>query len=108
MVSLVIYLLTWSALGAIGANALALSATFVANTWANARFTIGTRRPDWRIAGSIYLGSLLFTSVALLVVGLSGGGFGLQLAVLIVTWMAVAGCRFALTRATPSSPGLAA
>ncbi len=72
-----------------------MSATFVGNTWANARFTIGTRRPHWRVAGAIYLGSLLFTSAALLVVGLAGGGFGLQLSVLIVTWLAVAGCRFA-------------
>ena len=31
-------------LGAIGANALAVSATFVANTWANARFTMRTSR----------------------------------------------------------------
>ena len=81
-----------------------MSATFVANTWANARFTIGTRRPRWRIAGAIYLGSLVCTSAALLLVDLAGGGFGLQLAVLIVTWMAVAGCRFALMRATPSAP----
>jgi putative flippase GtrA len=95
-ISLLIYLLTWSALGAIGANALALSATFVGNTWANARFTIGTRRPQWRVAGAIYLGALLFTSTALLVVGLAGGGFGLQLAVLVAAWLAVAGCRFAL------------
>jgi putative flippase GtrA len=94
-ISLIVYLLTWSALGAIEANALALSATFVGNTWANARFTIGTRRPQWRVAGAIYLGSLLFTSAALLVVGLAGGGFGVQLSVLIVTWLAVAGCRFA-------------
>lgn len=103
LVSLVLYLLTWNALGAIGANALAVSATFVANTWANARFTIGTRRPRWRSAGAIYLGSLAFTSAALLLVDLAGGSFALQLAVLVITWMVVAGCRFALLRATPRS-----
>ena len=103
LVSLVLYLLTWSVLGAIGANALAVSATFVANTWANARFTIGTGRPRWRSAAAIYLGSLAFTSAALLLVDLAGGGFALQLAVLVVTWMVVAACRFARLRATPRS-----
>ncbi|MGZ6967305.1 MAG: bifunctional glycosyltransferase family 2/GtrA family protein [Acidimicrobiia bacterium] len=108
LVSLVVYLLTWSTLGAVGANALAVSATFVANTWANARFTLGVRRPRWRSAGAIYLGSLALTSAALLLVELAGGGFGLQLAVLVITWTAVAVCRFALVRPTPSFPPNAA
>jgi len=103
LVSLVLYLLTWSVLGAIGANALAVSATFVANTWANARFTIGTGRPRWRSASAFYLGSLAFTSAALLLVDLAGGGFALQLAVLVVTWMVLAGCRFARLRALSRS-----
>ncbi len=105
LVSLVLYLLTWSALGAIGANALALSATFVANTWANARFTVGTRRPRWRAAVALYAFALAFTSVALLLADLVGAGFALQLAVLVVTWSVVAACRFALLRSTlPSIP----
>jgi glycosyltransferase involved in cell wall biosynthesis len=103
LVSLLLYLLTWNALGAVGANALAVSATFVANTWANARFTIGSRRPRWRNAAAIYLGSLAFTSAALLLVDLAGGSFALQLAVLVITWMVVAGCRFVFLRAAPRS-----
>jgi glycosyltransferase involved in cell wall biosynthesis len=104
LVSLVLYLLAWGALGAIGANALAVSATFIANTWANARFTVGIRHPRWRTAVALYLGSLAFTSAALLAVDLAGGGFTLQLAVLVVTWMVVAGCRFAVLRAAPRAP----
>ncbi len=103
LVSLVLFLLTWSTLGPIGANALAVSATFVANTWANARFTVGTRRPRWRSAVAIYLASLAFTSAALLGVVAAGGGFALQLAVLAATWMVVAACRFEVLRSTPSS-----
>src|SRR4029079_9882165 len=54
VVSLVLFLLTRSALGAVGANARDVSAPFVGNTWANARFTTGTRRPQWRVAGAVY------------------------------------------------------
>jgi putative flippase GtrA len=104
LVSLVLYLLTWSTLGAIGANALAVSATFVANTWANAHFTVGIRRPHWRSAVAIYLASLTFTSVALLLLELLGGGFSLQLAVLVFTWLVVAGARFVLMRRTATVP----
>ena len=42
-VSLVLFLLLRGALGPVGANAVAVSATFVANTWANARFTPARR-----------------------------------------------------------------
>ena len=98
-VSLVLYLLTWNALGAVGANVLAVSATFLANTWANARYTIGIRRPHWRAAVATYAGSIAFTSAALVLVELAGGGFGLQLATLVVTWLAIAGFRFARLRA---------
>ena len=50
------------------------SATFVGNTWANARFTAGVRRPQWRLVGAVYVGSLAVTSAALLVVIATGGG----------------------------------
>jgi glycosyltransferase involved in cell wall biosynthesis len=101
LISLVIYLVCWRAVGAVGANALAVSATFVANAWANARFTTGSRRPQWRRAGAAYAGSLVVTSAALALVAFAGGGFAAQLAALIVTWMALAACRFALLRSVP-------
>lgn len=104
VVSLLLYLLTWNALGAVGANVLAVSATFLANTWANARFTIGIRRARWRAAVATYVGSLALTSAALLLVVIAGGGFGLQLATLVITWLAIAGFRLrsALAPPTPS------
>jgi len=89
LVSLVLFLLTRDALDAIGANAFAVSATFLGNTWANARFTIGRRRPNWRLAGAVYVGSLAITSAAL---------------VLVVTWLAVAIGRFALLRPHVPAP----
>jgi putative flippase GtrA len=103
LVSLVIYLVTWSALGAVGANALAVSATFVANAWANARFTVGIRRPQWRRAGATYAASLTVTGAVLALVALAGGGFGAQLAALTVTWMALAAGRFTVMRSAPTA-----
>ena len=102
IVSLVLYLATRDALGAIGANFVAVSATFVGNTWANARFTAGVRRPQWRLAGAVYVGSLAVTSAALLVVIATGGSRAAEVAVLLVTWMAVAVGRFALVRSHPN------
>jgi putative flippase GtrA len=104
LVSLVVFLLTVGRLGAVAANATAVSVTFLANAWAHARFTIGARRPHWRIAIALYAGSLVLTSGALVLVDAAGGGFGAQLAVLAVTWTAIAVCRFALTRRVPPSP----
>ena len=77
------------------------SATFVGNTWANARFTAGVRRPRWRLAGAVYVGSLAVTSAALLVVIATAGVARAEVAVLLVTWMAVAVGRFALVRSHP-------
>jgi putative flippase GtrA len=96
VVSLALYLASRAALGPVGANALAVSATFVANTWANARYTAGVRRPHWRRSAVLYAGSLLVTSAALALVTAVGGGLAAELAVLGVTWTAVAVGRFAL------------
>jgi len=108
LVSLVLFLLTRDALGAIGANACAVSATFVGNTWANARFTVGRRRPSWRLAGAVYAGSLAITSAALVLVAWAGGGVAAEVAVLVVTWLAVAVGRFALLRPHVPEPRPAA
>ena len=86
-----------NALGAVGANAIAVTATFVANTWANARFTARRRTsPTGLGALAVYVGALALTSVALLLVGAAGGGFGAELAVLIATWTLAAFARLAL------------
>jgi putative flippase GtrA len=108
VVSLVLFLTTRSALGAIGANAFAVSATFLGNTWANARFTVGRRRPNWRLAGAAYVASLAVTSAALGLVALAGGGLVAEVVVLVVTWSTVAIGRFARLRSPAPEPRPAA
>ena len=99
-VSLGLFLLLRDPLGAVGANAVAVSVTFVANTWANARFTTQSHRPRWRSAFAIYLGSLALTSVALVVVDALGGGLAAQVGALAVTWTAATLGRLALIPST--------
>jgi hypothetical protein len=81
-------LLLRGALGSVGANAVAVSATFVANTWANARLTVRAHRPRWARSFAIYLVSLALTSTALVVVDALGGGLAAELVALALTWSA--------------------
>ena len=60
-ISLALFLLLRVPLGAVPANAVAVTATFVANTWAHARYTARHRRPRWRRALAVYAGSLAVT-----------------------------------------------
>ena len=86
VVSLALFLWWRPALGAVGANAAAVTATFAANTWLHARLTARRSRPRWRAALAVYLGSLALTSVALLAVHALGWGVGAEVAALLVTW----------------------
>jgi putative flippase GtrA len=97
-VSLALFLLLRGALGPVGANAVAVSATFVANTWANARLTLRVHRPRWARSFAIYLGSLALTSAALVLVDALGGGLAAQLLALAVTWSAATIGRLWLVR----------
>jgi hypothetical protein len=97
-ISLALFLLWRDSLGAIGANAAAVTSTFIANTWLQARVTAGQRRPHWRRAGAIYLGSLALTSAALLGVRAFGGGLTAELIALAITWTAATIARFASQR----------
>ncbi len=90
LVSLALFLLLRVPLGPIGANFVAVSATFLANTWANARITMRVERPRWTQAFLLYLGSLALTSAALLVVDALGGGLPAQVVALLVTWTVAA------------------
>ena len=67
-VSLALFLLTYDAIGAIAANVVAVTATFVANAWANARYTERRSRPRWARAFALYAGSIVATSAALALV----------------------------------------
>ena len=90
LVSLALFLLLRVPLGPIGANFVAVSATFLANTWANARITMRVERPRWTQAFLLYLGSLALTSAALLAVDALGGGLPAQVVALLVTWTVAA------------------
>jgi len=96
VVSLVIYLALRSPIGPIAANAVAVTATFAANTWAHARFTQQAARPRWRRALAVYAGSLVATTVALWAVGAAGLGLPAELAALALTWSAAALVRLAV------------
>ncbi|MCU1428445.1 MAG: glycosyltransferase [Actinomycetia bacterium] len=99
--SLGLFLSTRHRLGPIGANAFALSATFVGNTWANARFTTRARQPDWTGAFAIYAGAITTTSLALAAVDALGGGEVAQVTALATTWSAATLARVLFVRRAP-------
>ncbi len=95
-ISLALYLALRRPLGPVAADAVAVTATFAANTWAHARFTQGARRPRWLRAIALYLGSLATTTVALAFVGAAGLGLGAELVVLAGAWATTALVRLRL------------
>jgi glycosyltransferase involved in cell wall biosynthesis len=94
-ISLLIFLALHGTMDPVAANAIAVTATFVANTWANARFTAHAS-PRWLSALSVFAGSLAISSVALVLVDAVGGALVAQLIVLLTTWTAAAVVRLAL------------
>jgi glycosyltransferase involved in cell wall biosynthesis len=95
-VSLALFLATHSAIGPVAANVVAVTATFVANAWANARYTERSLRPRWLRASGVYAASIASTSAALALVDAATSNLGAQLAVLIATWSLAAVARFTL------------
>ncbi len=93
-VSLALFLLTRNTLGPIGANVVAVTATFVANAWANARYTERRLSPRWARAFALYAGSIAATSAALVVVDALTTNLAAQLIVLVATWSLAALVRF--------------
>jgi putative flippase GtrA len=93
-VSLALFLATYDALGPIMANVVAVTATFVANAWANARYTERRARPRWGRSFVLYGGSLAATSAALALVDAATPSLGVRVAVLAATWSAAAVARF--------------
>jgi len=91
--------------GAITANAIAVTATFAGNTWANRRLTVGPRWAHTRSAGrhwlgaaAVYVGALVLTTAALAGVHAVGGGVGLELAALALTWTVASIVRLGLVQ----------
>ena len=98
-ISLMTFVLLRGAVGAVAANVGAVTVTFVANTWANARWSARVpRTPNWRGAFAVYLLSLAITSVALVAVEHAGGGLAAEVAVLALTWTAASIARLAVVR----------
>ncbi len=104
-VSLMVFLATYRAIGAIAANAVAVTATFVANAWANARYTERRPRPRWARAFALYAGSIIATSAALAVVATVTTSLAVQVTVLVFTWLLAAGARFIVIGTSPIGTG---
>ena len=101
--SLLLFLLVRDRTGAVGANLVALTATTLANVWANRRYTFGHR--GRRDRGRQYLGALLVwllgavvSSVALWLVVAADGSRTTEVLVLLACWLAIAAVRFRLLR----------
>src|SRR5262249_7127534 len=100
-VSLLLFLVLRTPLGPVPANAIAVTATFLGNTWAHARYTARHRQPRWRRALAVYAGSLAVTSAALALVVAAGGGLAAQFLTLIATWSLATVGRFLVLGARP-------
>jgi glycosyltransferase involved in cell wall biosynthesis len=95
-VSFLLFLATHNAVGAVGANVIAVTATFLGNAWANARYTERRARPLWARSFALYAGSIAATSAALALVDHFTANLGVQIVVLIATWSLAAVARFVL------------
>jgi hypothetical protein len=102
--SLGVFLASRDKLGPIAANAVALSATFAGNTWANARFTTHARRPDWRSSLAVYGGAVASTTLALAAVDVLGGSDTAEAVALATTWSAATLARFLVARGATAVP----
>ena len=103
--SLAVFLATYRAIGAIAANVVAVTATFIANAWANARYTERRPRPQWARAFALYAGSIIATSAALAVVATVTTSLAVQVTVLVLTWLLAAGARFIVLGTSPIGTG---
>jgi putative flippase GtrA len=91
-----------SALGLLAANAVALTATMLANTGLHRRWTFGRRgsrgrRREWLRSAAVHLAGLAVTSAAIVGAQAIDGGSGMTLFVLLLTASAMStGLRFLL------------
>ena len=99
-VSLAIFLGLRGQVGPIAANAIAVTATFLGNTWANRHFVVGGALAGrhWLGAFAVWAGAVAVTSAALGLVAAFGGGLAPELIALAVTWTAATVARLVLVR----------
>jgi glycosyltransferase involved in cell wall biosynthesis len=92
--TIAIFLLTRDALTPVGANAFALTVTFLANTWLNARFSYRAERPRWRPVTLIFVATLAASTAVLLAVDALGGGVVAEVLALVTVWVLAGAARF--------------
>ncbi|MEO5724120.1 MAG: bifunctional glycosyltransferase family 2/GtrA family protein [Ilumatobacteraceae bacterium] len=102
--SLAMFLLLRHRVGAIPANLIALTATTLANSWANRRYTFGQRGRSDRNrqfvrATLVWALGALISSLALGLVVVADGSYAVEITVLLAAWSLMAFIRFALLRA---------
>jgi putative flippase GtrA len=99
IISLALFLWLRGSTGAVAANLIAVSATALANTWANRRYTFGYR--GTRERGRHYLGGVVISLAGLALSSLAlanvSGGLA-QVLVLLLTWSVATLARFGLLR----------
>ncbi len=101
--SLLLFVALRAPLGSVMANAIAVTATFAANAWLNARYTLRATRPRWRRAGALYAGSLALSTLAVLGAAAAGLGPLAEVVVLCASWAAASVVRFLLLGAPRSA-----
>lgn len=87
LVSLLVFVAFHEALGKLGANVIALAATFAANAWANARFTANQRRIRWKRALTVWFASLTVSSLALTLCIVLDAALSVTILVLVGSWL---------------------
>jgi putative flippase GtrA len=102
-ISLLLFLIFREYVDPLWANVLALSATTVANAWANRRFTFGHRsRVDrgrhYLGAATVFVTTVVFSTAALALALWAGWGTVAQCLTLVAAWGIMAVIRFALLR----------
>ncbi len=95
-VSLALFLSLRDPVGAIGANAIAVSATFALNAYANARYTFRAGRRTWRPAFIAYVGTLVGATAVLAATRAAGASRVVEVLVLCAVWAVAAVARLAL------------
>jgi putative flippase GtrA len=109
LVSLMLYLVFRQRMDAGLANALAVGATALGNTWANRRYTFGVRGPRHRgrhyAAGiAAFVAGLALSSGAVQAAAASGAGRAVELVTLVVAWAAATALRYGVLQAATRPP----
>ena len=101
--SLLLFVLLRAPIGSVAANTIAVTATFAANTWLNARYTLRAERPRWRPAGALYAGSLALSTLAVLGAAAAGLGPLGEVVAVCASWALASVVRFLLLGAPRSA-----